>query len=622
MLDEAQVLRPIDPRLDKEEWPLFELMDATVSHLHRRKQMGKLVDLLEVHLHGPFRVKGRLRKLKKDQESLALSPSLYSEELVIARVATYSLEIKDDGKIVIWALGGSGWYALSPSKAYKPIFQQMVEKTIIWLFLEDRYTDIFEEHKELKDTTALLYKNFSQENPTYPDAKAASELFHKYHEWLIIKMLVPEEAENWARTPIHTEMFERYPDEVSKIQKILKRRAATNSTVSDGEIFSNLSTDGSQSTIPVKQASPPSQTSAIHIANPISLPRSIRSNSKSKILWTILEKSMIEDNIEPKGFTLTHLYDLAYKKIDFKDKNTAMDVIKARAPDLEILMKDNHAWRGTVALTELQSLQKPPRYTAAINHKIVERSVESTEIKIETTKSMQSKSSSDTRSIPDTMEEGLTAEEDDVDEESESESESETAEKPKSSKGKSVLRPRASIIPLEPSSPLQGRGPTLDDLEDEEMPDMVLEDEPESSNATTSKRGAEEDTNTAERLTKRMRSLQAQSSASLPDIQIDSPPTGKPPIKIGKMPPTTSNRPGGLWMCSLDGCKHKVYKADTPEGILQVEQHYESHSLKMKDAMDTVARETENARGIYAVDHLLAKIEEMAKRWAERRPPV
>ena len=79
---------------------------------------------------------------------------------MIARVYTYSLEIKDDGKIVIWALGVSGWYALSPAKAYKPIFQQMVEKTIIWLFLEDRYTpDIFKgKHRKLKDTTDLLYK--------------------------------------------------------------------------------------------------------------------------------------------------------------------------------------------------------------------------------------------------------------------------------------------------------------------------------------------------------------------------------------------------------------------------------------------------------------------------------
>ena len=67
---ETNALRRIDHTLDEEEWPLLELKDATVTHLHRREQAGKLVDLFEVNLNGPFRVKGRLGKLTKEQESL------------------------------------------------------------------------------------------------------------------------------------------------------------------------------------------------------------------------------------------------------------------------------------------------------------------------------------------------------------------------------------------------------------------------------------------------------------------------------------------------------------------------------------------------------------------------
>lgn len=157
---ETAVLRGIDRSLDEEEWPLLELKDATVSHNHRRKKAGQYVDLFEVNLHGPFRVKGRLGKLKKDQECLTLGTvsKLYKEEFVIPETYTYSLEIKDDGAIIIWVLGNCGWYALSPAKEYKSIFDQMVEKTKIWLFIEAKYlSSIHKRKKKLRGTTNELY---------------------------------------------------------------------------------------------------------------------------------------------------------------------------------------------------------------------------------------------------------------------------------------------------------------------------------------------------------------------------------------------------------------------------------------------------------------------------------
>ena len=144
------MLRGINRALDEEEWPLLELKDVTITHQHRRKKAGQLVDLFEVNLHGPFRVRGRLGKLKKDQESLVLGAAsrLYKEDIVIPEAYTYSLEIKDDGRIIIWVLGNCGWYALSPAKEYKAIFDQMVEKTKIWLFLEVKYVPVIYKGKK------------------------------------------------------------------------------------------------------------------------------------------------------------------------------------------------------------------------------------------------------------------------------------------------------------------------------------------------------------------------------------------------------------------------------------------------------------------------------------------
>lgn len=158
---ETELLCGITRALDEEEWPLLELEDVTISYNQPREKAGQLVDLFKVHLHGPFHVKGKLGKLKKDQESLALIDlsKLYKDYIFIPKVYTYSLEVKNDGKIIIWVLGNCGWYALSPAKEYQPIFEQMLEKTKIWLFLENKYVPsiYYRGKKKLKGTAQDVF---------------------------------------------------------------------------------------------------------------------------------------------------------------------------------------------------------------------------------------------------------------------------------------------------------------------------------------------------------------------------------------------------------------------------------------------------------------------------------
>lgn len=158
---ETELLCGITHTLDEEEWPLLELEDTTISYNHPRERVGEFVDLFKVHLCGPFRVKGKLGKLKKDQESLALIDvsKLYKDYIFIPKVYTYSLEVKNDGKIIIWVLGNCGWYALSPAKEYQQIFEQMLEKTKIWLFLENKYVPsiYYRGKKKLKGTAQDVF---------------------------------------------------------------------------------------------------------------------------------------------------------------------------------------------------------------------------------------------------------------------------------------------------------------------------------------------------------------------------------------------------------------------------------------------------------------------------------
>lgn len=99
---------------------------------------------------------------------------------------------------------------------------------------------------------------------------------------------------------------------------------------------------------------------------------------------------------------------------------------------------------------------------------------------------------------------------------------------------------------------------------------------------------------------------------------------GRPPIVTkSRVVVANGNTPGGKhWKCTLGGldCTHIVYNAKTREGQREIEEHYEMHGRVVEEAMETIGLETQKSEG-YQVDNLLAKIEGMAKKWAESKPP-
>ncbi|KAF8425083.1 hypothetical protein EV426DRAFT_596295 [Tirmania nivea] len=539
---ETTVLRGIDRTLDEEEWPLLELKDATITHHHRRKKAGQLVDLFEVNLHGPFRVKGRLGKLKKHQECLVLGTAsrLYKEDIVIPEAYTYSLEIKDDGRIIIWVLGNCGWYALSPAKEYRAIFDQMVEKTKIWLFLEAKYVPaIYRGKYRLRGSAHDVYVEFSKEYPDWPTAKEAAALFHKHHGWIVLKMLVKaEEVDSWARTPIHTEMFTQHKDTVGEIQRLLRARSEQGmSAAQDAGKEELTSIEDAEHVIRVKTVisdaptQPTSQsTTTIMISNPITQRQYLRGSTKSQKVITPSPSATMKREPSP-------------------------------------LIEDTTA---TEDAEEEESSESEPEDVKPVRH---------------------------------------------------------------SAKGKSVLRPRTSTIPLEVPSPLASHSSTTKIDEDEEIMDFELDDAIKPSNKRPADNDDDDDdllATPAERLKKRYRAIHAQprrsqSRSETPslDPKLEWPPlrpgTGKPPIEMGYVPPTSSSRLGGPWICSVPSCKYKLLEGDSVSGRALIEAHYESHARAMQDAVEVIGVETQAARGIYHVDNLLAKIEQMATVWAKHR---
>lgn len=367
-----------------------------------------------------------------------------------------------------------------------------------------------------------------------------------------------EEVDNWARTPMHTEMFTQHKDTVAEVRRILQARSeqAISTTqeaavddlaaIGDGEHVIRVKTEAKVTSEGFTQ--PPYQsTSPIMISNPITKRQDLRKTKSQKVVTPSL-------------------------------------------PSAAVTPEPSHANEDTATIEDAED-------------------EESSESELEDVKPVR-----------------------------------------RSAKGKSVLRPRTSTIPLEVPSPLADRSSTTKIDEDEEMMDFQLDEDIKRGN----KRPAVTDDDDllatpGERLKKRYRAIHAQprrsqSRSETPNLDPKlewpalRPGTGKSPIEIGHMPPTSSVRPGGSWTCSVPSCKYTLLEGDSVFGRALIEAHYESHARVMQDAMEIIGVETQAARGIYHVEwvdrlpirtfceltcldsNLLAKIEQMAGVWAKHRP--
>jgi hypothetical protein len=62
-------------------------------------------------------------------------------EIEIRNVTRYSYGEMTDGAYVIWAQGKAGWFEISPSTQYKPLFDDMVQAVEILYFVTDIHSE-------------------------------------------------------------------------------------------------------------------------------------------------------------------------------------------------------------------------------------------------------------------------------------------------------------------------------------------------------------------------------------------------------------------------------------------------------------------------------------------------
>lgn len=68
-----------------------------------------------------------------------LDKDYLSKRMVIDNVTHYAYGQNDDGEVGIWVAGQAGWFAISPAKGYRLVYNDMVEAIDLLYFLVDRH---------------------------------------------------------------------------------------------------------------------------------------------------------------------------------------------------------------------------------------------------------------------------------------------------------------------------------------------------------------------------------------------------------------------------------------------------------------------------------------------------
>ncbi|RFU76708.1 hypothetical protein TARUN_5511 [Trichoderma arundinaceum] len=134
-LQESSVVRSQPKDVSRDNYPCFELRDATV---YDRKGEA-LENALNVVVRGPYIVRGHLIIDDPSQKTHLIMRVRASTPIEIRHCISYSIGEEPPARPVVWVLGRGAWYEISPSEAYRPIFNKMCEATTMYYNLVDIY---------------------------------------------------------------------------------------------------------------------------------------------------------------------------------------------------------------------------------------------------------------------------------------------------------------------------------------------------------------------------------------------------------------------------------------------------------------------------------------------------
>ncbi|KAF4551192.1 Hypothetical protein D9617_14g076490 [Elsinoe fawcettii] len=219
---ESQLLRPVDPSIPSDDWPIFTLSSVEIFP---SSASSDFCSLLTADVHTPLLLRAKLPSVPRDLSHLRIRPG-GAEQIELSSVRQFAYGQYDDGRIEIWAAGGAGWFTVRPSRGYKAIYDGMVEAIETLYYAADVYSRV-NETKSRKgkrrrgDVSAEeVFAGYAQANRLAGEEKG-TKVFHKHRRFLIKSMLQCKEEVEWEKTGIWEWLVASFGEEVEEVKRQL-----------------------------------------------------------------------------------------------------------------------------------------------------------------------------------------------------------------------------------------------------------------------------------------------------------------------------------------------------------------------------------------------------------------
>ncbi|KAI9718422.1 MAG: hypothetical protein M1812_004143 [Candelaria pacifica] len=211
-IPEEEVLKAKPRVKDENDWPIYPLKNVTIYD-----SSSRIASLFSADDHKELLVEGtltRLNSVTRLTPKYADSKHLVrAADIKVRKVDRFSYGQFEDGEVGLWAAGKAGWYQISPSRDYKPIYDDMVEALKVLYFVADKYR-----HQKLKkkahysgsaETLFNEYVEFT--NGRCASSTDAEAIFYKHRQFLIVCMKAGKEDVVWTKTPLYHHLRKKFP---------------------------------------------------------------------------------------------------------------------------------------------------------------------------------------------------------------------------------------------------------------------------------------------------------------------------------------------------------------------------------------------------------------------------
>ncbi|KAF2111359.1 hypothetical protein BDV96DRAFT_582045 [Lophiotrema nucula] len=618
---ESEALKPIDPSISNpDDYEIYTLSDARVVYARSGNggKKGAEASLLAAYADCPLRVEGRLERVERHQGKLLLKKPFRPLDITIENVTRYSYGQTEDGEIMIWALGESGWFEIRPARNYREIYGDMVQAVEILYFI----TDIYSEPRKRGGgpSAGLIFQEYAEdERFACSDSTEAAAIFDKHRSFLLMCLLSRAQGVGWSNTPIYQHYKRHYSKEFDTAKARVEGKNSVPGTTSAKRELSQSTAKGGRGTRkPVEKSG--------------DAPRKDDNWWEAAAIFEFMQKAVNQRAMQVGHVTISKVAQLMVKRYQIDEVRTSTDVILVHAENLSYMM--DHPRRKNIQYFAnepiYQELKRGHNLSAADIRRAqaieLHPRKDHATLKAEASDTESSSSSAATpRRGPRASKKGQLS-----------------VLRPRSSKysgkGKGIKRGKGKT-PIEEVSSEEGTGDasSKEEEEDEDVESETPIDTPTQALSPKKRKHALdllEPTNPRKRTASQ--SIEPESPPPTSSDEDEPAPTEPlplrwrptqtsngvppkssslallPPVISTPLPTFSANGPGDSWICTFDGCSHKVYGASTDVGRSLIKEHTEDHSKGRVREIGLLLREEEKLR--LPVSHLIKRIRQMAER--------